>query len=770
MELNQGFKLRDRYIIREKLGKGGMGAVYLAEDTALEQLVAVKANLNPSQQSQRQFETEARLLAKLRHPNLPLVFDHFIIDDTQYLVMDYIPGEDLSQRLKAEGPQQVYKVLEWADQINAALTFLHSQNPPVIHRDIKPANLKIQPDGKIVLVDFGIAKASDGDTTVGARGYSPGFAPPEQYSDAITGPYSDQYSFAATLYNLLTGNPPPESVDLMLGQKTLQSTRTFSPKVPLHVDAALQRAMSIEPDKRYASVSQFITALIDPTALGDQTFQAETATDHGTTNGHTMVTPSAGEIADSTQIADTQAETLDPTMVAHTPAEIPDPTMAAAPSTEAADPTIAADTHGEAADPTMVAPAHADAADPTLRKAESAAIPQKKPNRLPVYLIGVLVVVAAVAGGFLVLGSGNESGSDQVAALPNPTQTVAAGLLGSTPQPSNTPLPTLPPDKETSIPGPSFTPVATQEPTITQTPLPQPTPIGAGGKIAFVSDRDNSGFDQIFVMDSDGSNLTQLTFDEADKSWPMWSPDGQSILYVADGGLGQYNTPLNLEIWVMDADGGNQTNLTQTRGDDEDPAWSPDGSKIVFVSRRFGGTRQLVVMNADGSEQRRVSIEFEEYNPTFSPDGQTLMFSSTFFYTLNVRSWDENNIPPDAQDLYELEPTLYDNRWDEPDRIGKGIEPAWSPNGDWIVYVRTSGNNRRIYLLDANSNGATVRSLDTLGLNYDPAWSPDSLWIVFCSTRDGNQEIYSMDFGGRFQSNLTNHPGVDKMPSWQPLP
>jgi Tol biopolymer transport system component len=220
----------------------------------------------------------------------------------------------------------------------------------------------------------------------------------------------------------------------------------------------------------------------------------------------------------------------------------------------------------------------------------------------------------------------------------------------------------------------------------------------------------------------------------------------------------------------MDADGSNQVNLSQTKGDDEDPVWSPDGSQIVFVSHRYGGTRQLMVMNNDGSDQRRVSNEFEEFNATFSPDGQILMFSSTFFYTLNVRIWDENNHPPEAQDIYDLEPDLYDNRWDESDRIGKGLEPAWSPNGDWIVYVRTSGNNRRIYLLDANSAGATVRFLDTPGLNFDPAWSPDSLWIVFSSTRDGNQEIYTMDFGGRFQTNLTNHPGVDKMPSWQPLP
>jgi len=757
MELNQGFRLRDRYIIKEQLGKGGMGAVYLAEDTALEQLVAVKANLTPSQQSQRQFETEARLLAKLRHPNLPLVFDHFIIDDVQYLVMDYIPGEDLSQTLKEEGPQPVYKVLEWADQINAALSYLHSQNPPVIHRDIKPANLKIQPDGKIVLVDFGIAKASEGDTTVGARGYSPGFAPPEQYSDAITGPYSDQYSFAATIYTLLTGSPPPESVDMMLGQKTLRSTRSFSPKIPLHVDTAIQQAMSIEPDKRYTSVNQFITALTDPAALADDILKPGSAPTPADTPDQTKVTPTHAETPDQTIATPTQAEAPDQTMVTPTNAQAPDQTMVTPANGETAG-------QATAAMPTEVQP------DLPIKGAEAEIIPQKKPNRLPFYIAGILVVAAALVGGFLFLGGGDNSSSDEVAALPNPTQTVGLVNPASTQKPTNTLQPTQTAVPNTPVPSATLTSAPTQEPSITPTPLPQPTPIGAGGKIAFVSDRDNSGFDQIFVMEYDGSNVTQLTFDETDKSWPMWSPDGQSILYVADGGLGQYNTPLNLEIWVMDADGGNQTNLTQARGDDEDPVWSPDGSQIVFVSRRFGGTRQLMVMNADGSEQQRVSIEFEEYNPTFSPDGQTLMFSSTFFYTLNVRSWDESNPPPDAQNLFDLEPALYDNRWNEPDRIGKGLEPAWSPDGDWIVYVRTSGNNRRIYLLDANSDGATVRSLDTLGLNFDPAWSPDSLWIVFCSTRDGNPEIYSMDFGGRFQTNLTNNPGIDKMPSWQPLP
>ncbi len=222
----------------------------------------------------------------------------------------------------------------------------------------------------------------------------------------------------------------------------------------------------------------------------------------------------------------------------------------------------------------------------------------------------------------------------------------------------------------------------------------------------------------------------------------------------------------------MDADGGNQTNLTATKGVDEDPIWMPDGSKIIFVSRRFGGGRQLMVMNPDGTEQKRVSFEFEEYNPTFSPDGNILLFSSTFFFTLNIREYLPDKMPEAVDDLFDLnlEPQLYDDRYDEPDRIGKGDEPAWSPDGNWIVYIRTSGNNRRVYLLDANSEGATVRSLDVPGLSYDPSWSPDSMHIVFANSTSGNLEIFTMDLGGRFQTNLTNNEADDKMPAWQSVP
>ena len=158
MDLQPEMILHDRYRIIEKLGQGGMGAVYLAWDQTLETNVAVKSNFNPAPESVSQFLKEAQLLAKLKHQNLPRVTDYFVIDKEQYLVMDYVPGDDLGKRLKEEGAQKLEDVLRWSAQLSSALAYMHSQNPPVFHRDIKPANIKLSQEGEAILVDFGIAK------------------------------------------------------------------------------------------------------------------------------------------------------------------------------------------------------------------------------------------------------------------------------------------------------------------------------------------------------------------------------------------------------------------------------------------------------------------------------------------------------------------------------------------------------------------------------------------------------------------------------------
>ena len=239
MTLTQGQIIQTRYRVAGLLGQGGFGAVYKGWDVNLNRPVAIKENLDTSPEAQRQFQHEAEILSNLSHPNLPRVTDHFLTSDVgQYLVMDFIEGEDLQAMLNRTGralPEA--QVLNWIDQICGALAHLHEQEPPVIHRDIKPANIKITPRGKAVLVDFGLAKVFDPvlKTTVGARAVTPGYSPPEQYGQGKTDQRSDVYSLGATLYTLLTGQEPPESVERAGQQRYLDSA------VPAYAVAQPQR-------------------------------------------------------------------------------------------------------------------------------------------------------------------------------------------------------------------------------------------------------------------------------------------------------------------------------------------------------------------------------------------------------------------------------------------------------------------------------------------------------------------------------------------------
>jgi len=159
MEITQGELFVNRYRIVTKFGQGGMGAVYRAWDMNLRKPVALKENLDTSPAAKEQFEREANILANLSHTNLPRVTDHFFLEERgQYLVMDFVEGEDLESMVRRLGPLPVDQVLTWTSQICSALDYLHHQTSPIIHRDIKPANIKITPDGRAILVDFGIAK------------------------------------------------------------------------------------------------------------------------------------------------------------------------------------------------------------------------------------------------------------------------------------------------------------------------------------------------------------------------------------------------------------------------------------------------------------------------------------------------------------------------------------------------------------------------------------------------------------------------------------
>src|SRR4030067_2171870 len=207
MALQAGQTINNRYRVVKLLGQGGFGAVYRAWDSNLRKPCAVKENLDISPEAQRQFNREATVLANLSHPNLPRVTDYFTIEDQgQYLVMDFVEGEDLATLIQRAGESPVAQAITWIGQVADAISYLHQRVPPVVHRDIKPANIRVTPEGRAMLVDFGLVKLFDPQmkTTIGARAVTPGFAPPEQYGQGSTDPRTDIYALGATMYNITT--------------------------------------------------------------------------------------------------------------------------------------------------------------------------------------------------------------------------------------------------------------------------------------------------------------------------------------------------------------------------------------------------------------------------------------------------------------------------------------------------------------------------------------------------------------------------------------
>ncbi len=281
MVLRIGQVLRQRYRIREVIGQGGMGFVYLADDLRLQgRLCAIKSvrhdpTLPPEaiEELRAQFRREAQVLARLDHPNLPKVSDFFSEGTTDYLVMDYVPGSDL--RLLIEEARQegrflpLSQVLEWARQLGDALAYLHNQNPPIVHRDVKPSNIKLTPEGRIKLVDFGLVKEMNtGDATITViQGKGTAlYTPLEQYgADAgHTDARSDIYAFAATLYHLLTNEPPPSARERFLRPHALRPPRQINPSLPVRVEEALLWGLRLHPDERPPSVEVFLRALLGP--------------------------------------------------------------------------------------------------------------------------------------------------------------------------------------------------------------------------------------------------------------------------------------------------------------------------------------------------------------------------------------------------------------------------------------------------------------------------------------------------------------------------
>lgn len=276
--IETGKLLQQRYRIDKQIGQGGMGAVYIATDERFGSTVAIKETLFMDDNYRKAIEREARLLNSLKHVALPRVSDHFLEENVQFLVMEYIPGEDLSHMLESGVRFEVDRILKWADQLLDALDFLHNQSIPVIHRDIKPQNLKLTARDQIILLDFGLAKGNPTDAghQTAAKsifGYSRNYASLEQIQGTGTDPRSDLYSLAATLYHLLTGEPPVDALTramAVLSNKPdpLRPANAIRSEIPRGVAGLLQKVLSLNADERPASAADMRAMLAHPDAFG----------------------------------------------------------------------------------------------------------------------------------------------------------------------------------------------------------------------------------------------------------------------------------------------------------------------------------------------------------------------------------------------------------------------------------------------------------------------------------------------------------------------
>ena len=390
--------LQGRYRIIRQLGQGGMGAVYEAIDQRLDTTVALKETLFSDERLRKQFEREARLLARLHHPALPRVSDHFSEGDGQFLVMQFIPGDDLSEMMnRKRGPFPADQVLTWADQLLDALDYLHTQDPQIVHRDIKPQNLKLTTRGQVILLDFGLAKGQAGDisritTSASIFGYTPNYAPLEQIQGLGTDSRSDLYSLGATLYHLMTGVKPPDALTraaaVVNGQPDpLAPASEANPAVARDVDSVLGKAMAQNREQRFASAADMRRAL-------HETDQATTVVNRG--EAQTVLFPP------------------------------PAKTVSAPTQTAVAQNTV------KSGETTVVRPVNAG------------------PGRrmLPVALSGVaLLVLACGVFGFYVLKK-KDRGEVMQVTVPTPTPVSTPAVAEATPAPSGTENESATPDKD----------------------------------------------------------------------------------------------------------------------------------------------------------------------------------------------------------------------------------------------------------------------------------------------------------------------------------
>ena len=683
------------YVIEGQVGRGGMATVYLARQTSMNRVVALKIlpkNFTQDESYYKRFEREVNIVAQLEHRSIVPVYDHGEADGQPFIAMRYMAGGSLDQKL-AHGPMRAPDVLDVYAQIAPALDYAHSKN--VLHRDLKPSNVLLDETGGAFITDFGIARII-GDhnpgstiTTQGVVG-TPSYMSPEQAQGQPLDGRSDLYAMGVMLFELLTARRPfmsdtPYSIAVMQVTAPPPSARAINPNISPAVEQVIFKTLKKKPEERFPTAAELVAAL------------------------RLAVENPGGAVPHDTQphrplSADTQPVQVTPIQ----PLMMQQPFTPPRSVSEIMPPPVSASL---------------PAARPVSRRRPGG-------NLWMSMTIGALIGCGLLAViGFVIVMVASQLLDRMNATTGNPTPDASGSAAAVERAQADA---TAPPDATSAA---DETPVEATEGAAV-------APIGVrdpmDGRLVFVSEAqrgdDTAAYLQLFTTSLRDPLPTQITSAAYHHGDPAVSEDGQLIAYVSERtGDG--------DIYVTDFAGTFNRLILDSDVAETSPAWLPDGSGVIFASDTRGdGATSLLLAPADGSgEAAEVYSEsgVRASMPSVSPDGTRIAFVSGA--PRDASTWDVVVLDLVSGDSIQL--TLNDQR---------ETYPVFSFDGESVYWVSDTDGESSVWRGRSDGTGTPVLMYQAEQYISGLAISPDGslLLITMGEIEDPVGELYTLPVSG----------------------